>query len=87
MDALNFTDLFNGYYLKTFHQIDMGKILRCEIKPTLNFLQQFTTVLNDSQKEAFRTGYAIVLENEGYFGILNRIMFNGPRAMVELIIL
>jgi hypothetical protein len=87
MDALDYPTLFNSYYLKTFHQIDGGRILRIEIKPSLNFLQQFTTIVSDGTKEGFRAGYVLTYEGETYLAILNRITFNGPRALLELIIL
>ncbi len=87
IDALDYPTLFSSYYLKTFHYIDGGRILRIEIKPTLNFLQQFNTVVSDSEKEGFRAGYIFTYEGETYLAQLNRITFNGPRALLELIIL
>jgi hypothetical protein len=83
---LDFATLYPLYYLKTFHYIDGGKLAKLKIRPELNFLQQFVTVIIDSQYEGFRASYRFTVGDENYMGILNRITFNGPRAILELII-
>jgi hypothetical protein len=86
MDQIDFSTLFDSYYAKTFHLIDSSKIVGVEIKTTPQYLQQFITAVNDVEKEGFRPEYVFTVLGETYLGYLNRISFDGERAICEFIL-
>ncbi len=86
ISQMDFTTLFLSYYAKTAHYIDTSKIVTIEIKTDLLYLQQFITVIEASDEEGFRPEYIFTIEGETYLGYLNRISFDGERALMELII-
>lgn len=84
--GVDMTAVYSTNFLKSFHLIDRGKILKMEMPVESFNLQEFVTVVNDIDEEGFRTIYELSIGNNKYYCYLNRIEFRGSRAFVEMII-
>ncbi len=84
--TIDMTSLFTTNFQKTFHLIDRGKLIRAEMKASARMMQEFVTVVNDIDEEGFRAMYELEYGLQKLYAYLNKIEFNGDRAIMELII-
>jgi hypothetical protein len=83
---LDMADLYNSYFIKSFHWIDKGKIVTIECKLPLTILNQFNQVVNSSVNEGFRPTYKFKIEDKYYYGIINQVTTNGELSEVEILL-
>lgn len=84
VEAIDFEDQYQAYYLKTFYRINLGRILKVEIVSDVAELSEFVTVLADDESEGFRITYMATIDGVALFYVLNKITHNGTRAKLEL---
>ena len=85
VSALDIATLFGSYFQKDWHYIDKSKLLTITLIIDINKLAQFTTVLSDGAKEAFRATYKLRVDNIDMYFILNSMVTDGMRAKCEFI--
>lgn len=83
MAPIDFATLYASYYLKTFHYIDGGRIIRVKIKMTPQLLMQFMGVVSNASSEAFRARYKLWTGNEYIYLMLQKITTDGDQAIGE----
>ena len=86
MTDVDIEDIYSDYFQKFFHFIDSGKIVTLSGPVRLTDLMEFSTVLNDSEQEGFRTLYKFQYQGEYHLGILNKYTTDGITAKYELLI-
>jgi len=86
IEALDFSDIYNSYWIKHYHYVDKGKIYTVKIKLTPQFLNQFFTVVDTAANEGFRPTYKITIKGiENYF-FLQSMTTDGDIAELELVL-
>jgi len=86
MGVIDFDDLYDDYYIKTFHYIDKCKVAKIKIKTTPLMLMQFMGVVSASSSEGFRAKYMIYDGKEYHYIILQEIITDGEIAECKTII-
>jgi len=86
IDALDFSDIYNDYWIKHYHYVDKGKIYTVRIKLTPGFLNQFFTVVDTAASEGFRPTYSIEIDGIMNYFILQRVTTDGITAELEMVL-
>jgi hypothetical protein len=77
LQVIDFSTLYDTYYIKTFHHIDKGRAVSVKVNTTPTELMEFMGVLSSSTKEGFRTKYMIYDGKEYHYLRLEKITTNG----------
>lgn len=86
MDPIDMAVMYTSYFMKTMHYIDAGKLITVQGKARQQDIIEFTTVVSDKTKEAFRTLYQFSYQGESHLGILNRYTTDGITCKLELLL-
>jgi len=83
---VDFSDLYDSYWITTIHQVDKNRIVTLKIKLPMTVLNQLLAVTNDSTKEGFRPKYKLLIRDQYVYGYINRVTTDGNISEVEFVL-
>ena len=86
IEGLDWTNIYNSYWMKHYHYVNQGKLLTMRMKIDPKTLNQFFTVIATASSEGFRPTYQVTIKGINNYFFLQKITSDGEQAEIELIL-
>ena len=86
VSPIDWSYLFDTYWMKFYHYIDQGKLYIIQMKLRPGMLSQFFMVLNNVNDEGFRATYKINIDGTDSYFFIQTITSDGESALCEFVL-
>jgi len=86
MSGLDYATLYTSYFLTTFHYINTGKMVECNIKALPQFINSLISEIGSVTSLGWKVRYKMDIKGIPYYFILSRVVTDGDTAKLELIL-